>query len=647
MKVKDVLVGLVRSEQQLQMSLKFKFYHMPVQQLKIAQQPQYVALYVRKYLQPHNYGVIFYGRVIARKVVKRSDIRELPKNSQTLYHYFSVSEWLPLKVPVDLPGFDIWTWVDLQEITGESQRTKEPEPDDCRDRKMTDVLKKYFGYTSFRPGQKSIIDNILDGNEVIGIMPTGAGKSICYQVSALLLDGITLVISPLISLMQDQVKSLVDLGIRAAYINSSLNERQLQKVFALAKENTYKIIYVAPERLMGREFLDFALNANISMVVVDEAHCVSQWGQDFRPSYLEIGKFIAKLGKHPRMGAFTATATEKVSGDIGPLLGMIRPKLISTGFDRKNLYFSVRNLKGKQKDGFVLDYVRNNRDKSGIIYCGTRKNVEKIFLMLKGAGISVGMYHAGMEAMERRNCQDEFIFDRVQVMVATNAFGMGINKSNVRFVIHYNMPECLENYYQEAGRAGRDGMNAECILLFAKQDIVLRRYFLEHKEYVGVAEEDIPLLKSKDEQRLQFMIRYCTEKVCLRNYILRYFGTVRSRECGFCGNCCGKTLAGTVIDDTNILPLGKRKRKKAPEKDNLTAEQQQLFEQLRAWRLDMSYRRRVPPYAIFSDKTLLDMARKRPHNRQELLEVYGVGEYKCNVYGNAVLQVISRKTAKP
>lgn len=641
--MKDVLVGLVRSNQQLQMALKFKFYHMPVQRLKIAQHPQYVALYVRQHLQPNSHGVIFYGRVIEHKVVKRSDIKELPKNSQALYHYFSVSEWLPLEEPVDLSGFDVWALMDFNELMGKSQTARISESDGCRDKMMLDVLKKYFGYTTFRPGQKNVIDNILDGNDVIGIMPTGAGKSICYQVSSLLLDGITLVISPLISLMQDQVKSLVDLGIRAAYINSSLNEKQLQKVFTLAKENTYKIIYVAPERLVSRGFLDFFLNANISMVIVDEAHCVSQWGQDFRPSYLEIGKFVSKLKKRPKMGAFTATATDKVSKDIGPLLGMISPKIISTGFDRKNLYFSVRNLKGKQKDAFVLDYVRNNRDKSGIIYCGTRKNVEKIFSMLKEAGIPADKYHAGMETMERRNSQDEFIFDKVQVMVATNAFGMGINKSNVRFVIHYNMPECLENYYQEAGRAGRDGLNAECILLFAKQDIVLRRYFLEHKEYVGVAAEDIPFLKNKDEQRLQFMIRYCTEKVCLRNYILRYFGTGRSRDCGFCGNCCGKTLAGTVIDDTNVLPLGKRRRKRAPEKDNMSAEQQQLFEQLRAWRLDISSKKKVPPYVIFSDKTLLDMAMKHPRNRQELLEVYGVGEYKCDVYGNAVLQVIAPK----
>ena len=637
--MKDVLVGLVRSNQQLQAALKFRFYHIPVQRLKIDKQPKYIALYVRKNLQSPNCGVIYYGQVVSFSVVKRSAIKELPKDSDALYYYFSVQEWLPLQGTVDLPGFNVYKWMSLEEVTGDHKPVEVPKVDNTTDLKMLDILKKYFGYTDFRSGQRNIINNIMAGRDVIGIMPTGAGKSICYQVSAMLMEGITLVVSPLISLMQDQVKSLVESGIRAAYINSSLNERQLQKVFALAKEKTYKIIYVAPERLLNRDFLDFALAADISMVTVDEAHCVSQWGQDFRPSYLAISSFVSKLKRRPKLSAFTATATKRVSEDIGPMLGMANPKIISTGFDRKNLYFSVRNLTGRQKNAFVLEYAKQNPGRSGIIYCGTRKNTEKVYSLLREEGIAAGMYHAGMDVLERRKSQEDFIFERTQVMVATNAFGMGINKSNVRFVIHYNMPECLENYYQEAGRAGRDGLAAECILLFAKQDIVLRRYFLEHKEYIGVPADDLPGLQQRDEQRLQLMIRYCTEKLCLRNFILAYFGTNRDRNCGFCGNCCGKTLSGKNIDDTEIIPL--RKRKRLSDKNTLTAEQQQLFEKLREWRLDMSARKKVPPYVIFSDKTLVDMAKKCPCNRQELLDVYGVGEYKCDIYGNSVLQVIS------
>lgn len=640
--MKNVLVGVVRDVQQLQAALTFKFYHIPVQKLKIDKPPKYVALYVGKGLQADDHGIMYCGTVIAYSVVKRSTIKELPKNSDALYHYFTIQEWVPLKRAVVLPKFNVCDWMSLNEISGEDKIIDSTidNKDIVLSSKMLEILKKYFGYTEFRTGQENVINNIMAGRDVIGIMPTGAGKSICYQVSAMLLDGITLVVSPLISLMQDQVKSLVEAGIRAAYINSSLTDRQLQKVFQLAKENTYKIIYVAPERLLNRDFLDFALDANISMVTVDEAHCVSQWGQDFRPSYLTIGKFVSKLKERPKLCAFTATATEKVSGDIGPMLGMISPKIISTGFDRKNLYFSVRHLREKQKDAFVLEYVKKHKNDSGIIYCGTRKKTEKIFSLLKAEGIAVGMYHAGMETLERRKVQDDFIFERLQVMVATNAFGMGINKSNVRYVIHYNMPECIENYYQEAGRAGRDGLDAECILLYGKQDIRLRRYFLEHKEYEGVPEENIPLLQERDEQRLQQMIKYCEDgKDCLRNAILKYFGEYRDKKCGFCGNCCGKTLGGQTISDTDIVPTRKSRRETA--RAALTDGQRQLFDKLRKWRMDTAEKKRVPPYLIFSDKTLLDMAKKCPRNKQELMNVYGVGEYKCNDYGNAILQVVS------
>ncbi len=323
------------------------------------------------------------------------------------------------------------------------------------------VLKKYFGYDSFREGQELLIDSILAGRDVLGIMPTGAGKSICYQVPALLLPGITLVISPLISLMKDQVQALNHAGIHAAYINSSLSENQIRQALRLAAGGRYKIIYVAPERLETWEFLAFARQAQISMVTVDEAHCISQWGQDFRPSYLKIVRFIKELSERPVVSAFTATATAVVKEDIQCVLDLKAPQVLLTGFDRKNLYFAVE--KPKTKDGFLKDYIARHPGESGIIYCATRKNVEKVHGLLKQAGLPVTRYHAGLSPEERKENQEDFIYDRLPLMAATNAFGMGIDKSNVRYVIHYNMPQSMENYYQEAGRAGRDGEPSECM----------------------------------------------------------------------------------------------------------------------------------------------------------------------------------------
>ena len=320
-----------------------------------------------------------------------------------------------------------------------------------------ELLKRYFGYDSFRKGQKDVIDAILSGRDALAVMPTGSGKSICYQVPALLLPGITLVISPLISLMQDQVKSLNEAGIHAAFINSSLTETQIAKALALAARGTYKIIYAAPERLESAGFLEFALHANISMVTVDEAHCISQWGQDFRPGYLKIVDFIQRLPVRPVVSAFTATATEEVKRDIEVVLRLDDPKAVVTGFDRENLYYRVEYASGKQKDKFVMDYISGHPGESGIVYCATRKNVDELCEKLRGQGIPAAGYHAGMDNRTRKDSQDDFIYDRVQVIVATNAFGMGIDKSNVRYVIHYNMPQSMENYYQEAGRAGRDG----------------------------------------------------------------------------------------------------------------------------------------------------------------------------------------------
>lgn len=399
-----------------------------------------------------------------------------------------------------------------------------------------DILKKYFGYTDFREGQEALIDSILSGRDVLGIMPTGAGKSICYQVPALLLPGITLVVSPLISLMKDQVHALNQAGIHAAYINSSLSEFQISKALQLAASGQYKIIYVAPERLETYDFLSFVERVEISMLTVDEAHCISQWGQDFRPSYLKIVQFIKRLRKRPIISAFTATATENVKEDIVCVLGLKNPHVLVTGFDRKNLYFAVENP--KKKDNYVKNYIREHDAQSGIIYCATRKNVEKLYEKLKEEGVAVTKYHAGLESEERKQNQEDFIYDNCPVMIATNAFGMGIDKSNVRYVIHYNMPQSLENYYQEAGRAGRDGERAECILLYSAQDVAINRFLLDNKEQnAEYTKEEIDAVRERDEERLQAMIFYCMTTNCLREYILKYFGEKGNTYCGNCLNC--------------------------------------------------------------------------------------------------------------
>ena len=398
-----------------------------------------------------------------------------------------------------------------------------------------DILKQYFGYDSFKPGQEEIIEAILDGKDVLAVMPTGSGKSICYQVPALLFPGITIVISPLISLMQDQVKALNEAGIHAGYINSSLTETQIAKAYANALKGTYKILYVAPERLESYAFADFVDQADISMVTVDEAHCISQWGQDFRPSYLKIVEFIDRLSQRPVVSAFTATATEEVKTDIACVLKLREPKIVATGFDRENLYFDVETV--KRKDDFVLDYIRKHPDDSGIIYCATRKNVDALFELLSASGVLAVRYHAGMNNEDRKTSQNDFIYDRAAVIVATNAFGMGIDKSNVRFVIHYNMPQSMENYYQEAGRAGRDGEPSECILLFSAQDIMINKVLLDHKDFSDISDEDMELIRQRDAKRLHVMEGYCRTTECLRNYILEYFGEKRDVPCGNCGNC--------------------------------------------------------------------------------------------------------------
>lgn len=599
-----------------------------------------------------------------------------------------------------------------------------------------EALKIYFGYDSFKSGQEEIIDAILAGKDVLAIMPTGSGKSICYQVPAMLLCSITIVISPLISLMQDQVKALNEAGIHAGYINSSLSEAQIAKVYARALEGTYKILYVAPERLESYEFTNFAGKVDISMVTVDEAHCISQWGQDFRPSYLKIVDFIDGLRKRPVVSAFTATATEEVKTDMSCVLKLQDPKIVVTGFDRENLYFDVETI--KKKDAYVLEYIGKHPDDSGIIYCATRKNVDSLFELLSGAGVSVARYHAGMNNEDRKLSQNDFIYDRTPVIIATNAFGMGIDKSNVRFVIHYNMPQSMENYYQEAGRAGRDGEPSQCILLFSAQDIMINKFLLEHKDFTDIPYEDIDLMKQRDAKRLQVMEGYCRTSGCLRNYILEYFGEKRNEPCNNCGNCHREfteidmtedaklvincvwetkgryglniilgTLLGanrarlkelgttqyrtygalknrsesdlrllirqmildgylcqtadkySVVRMGNIEPLKdpnahvliRTQKDSEPERqakrpigrstDSLTKAGYKLFEVLRQLRFTIAREEGIPPYIIFSDKTLVDMSIKAPRDRASMLNVSGVGETKCEKYGDRFIEVVA------
>ena len=399
-----------------------------------------------------------------------------------------------------------------------------------------EVLKQYFGYGSFRNGQEELVDAILSKNDVLGIMPTGAGKSLCYQIPAIMMSGITLVISPLISLMKDQVNALVQQGVSAAYLNRSLTDRQYNIALANAGLGKYKIIYIAPERLESRSFLQFAMNADISLIAVDEAHCVSQWGQDFRPSYLNINAFVSKLNHRPVIGAFTATATEEVKNDIIRLLNLNAPTVVTTGFDRPNLFFSV--MRPNKKSADLLKLLRERKNQSGIVYCSTRKKVEEVCDKLNKNGISATRYHAGLEDKERVNNQDDFVYDRKEVMVATNAFGMGIDKSDVRFVIHYNMPKNIESYYQEAGRAGRDGVDADCILLYSKADVSTCKYFIENTDdNESLSPEQKEFFRQREEERLKRIVYYCTTNECLRQNMLRYFGDEITKPCGKCSNC--------------------------------------------------------------------------------------------------------------
>lgn len=501
---------------------------------------------------------------------------------------------------------------------------------------INQTFKQYFGYDSLRTGQEELINGILAGHDVLGIMPTGAGKSLCYQLPALMLKGITLVISPLISLMSDQVKALNQAGVHAAYINSSLTENQIRMALSYASQGRYKIIYVAPERLNTPRFLDFACNADISMLTVDEAHCISQWGQDFRPSYLEIAGFLTRLPRRPIVSAFTATATERVKNDIVASLGLNNPVTMVTGFDRPNLFFRVVTRKGgSQKDNSIINYVKKHEDESGIIYCATKKNVDKLYTLLNEQGISAGRYHAGLSNDERKQNQEDFTYDRIRVMVATNAFGMGIDKSNVRYVLHYNMPQSLEYYYQEAGRAGRDGEEAECVLFFSKQDIMINKFLLQNKASAGDVASDMQKT-ANDRRKLQQMINYCETDKCLREFILSYFGDTTPCICNKCSNC-------VVVEDEEeetYVETGK-KRKKAAQLAGLNELGAALFEKLRSVRTELAAEKSVPPYIICSDKTLKDICAKLPRDKEQLADVYGMGEQKIQNYGEAFVTAVN------
>ena len=601
-----------------------------------------------------------------------------------------------------------------------------------RDRALQ-LLQTYFGYTSFRPAQEAPVESLLKNEDVVAIMPTGAGKSICFQIPALCKSGLTVVFSPLISLMKDQVDGLVDQNIPAALINSTLTQTEFNKTMYDVRSGNIKLLYIAPERLGSNFFCNVLRSMPISQVIVDEAHCISQWGHDFRPSYRLIGDWLASLPKRPVVGAFTATATKAVENDIKTLLGLDHANVYVTGFDRPNLSFSV--VRTPKRMDYVVDYVRRHSHENGIIYCSTRKDVERVYDNLTRAGIQTGYYHAGLSDEMRKDMQNKYAFDQLQVMVATNAFGMGIDKSNVRYVLHYQMPRNMESYYQEAGRAGRDGAPAECILLYSGQDVRVHKYLIE-QGHLEPQREQVELRK------LQSMIDYCFCSTCLRKYMLAYFGEIVPwLECSNCSSCNTKgdrvnvtkeakaifraiiateerygasmissivrgertdritragldalsvfgylsdvgdkeikgliqqfvasgylrssmgkypvlsvtagaeeVLAGhkevEEIKQEVIVPSRKTKKSASISRSEVPRSGSGgLFEHLRQHRKQLASQLSVPPYIIFPDTVLIDLANIRPKTLGEFGNIKGVGEAKLKKYGLSFLEAISQ-----
>ncbi len=580
------------------------------------------------------------------------------------------------------------------------------------------LLKNIYGYDNFRKGQSQIISAIVDKKDTLGVLPTGGGKSICYQIPALLFPHLTIIISPLISLMKDQVDSLKYVGVHAAFLNSTLSRDEYLEIIYKIKRNQIKLLYISPERLMNDNFISFIKNIDISMIAVDEAHCISQWGHDFRKSYLKIPDFLEKINKRPPILALTATATKKVREDIIDKLKLHSPKIFINGFDRENITFKVE--KPIDGDAYIVNYLKANSKKSGIIYATTRKEVDSLYSYLKDIkGFNVAKYHAGLSETERKEFQDDFLKDKSPIMIATNAFGMGIDKSNVRFVIHKNIPKDLESYYQEAGRAGRDGAPAEAILLFFEQDVSTQEFLIENNE------DSDDAIKKEKRKKLDKMVDYTYLESCFREYILKYFGDKRIKNyCGNCSNCknfkdvvsltlpaqkifscIGRTKESVGVSTlTNILlgksdskierkefhklstfgimndfsqgdleefiyylisekyilqsagsfPVLKLSKKAYPilknEKQILRKNNEAvtfnyfddpLFENLNALRKKIAEQEGVPPYIIFSDLTLIEMAEKKPKNRWEMLKISGVGNQKFKNYGTFFLQIIN------